>query len=377
MVCTPPFHPCPGHESKTEHDAAAQCLFYAVFIGYVRGAYTNSWIARGQTDGYTDSRQKAFKKWADLEHWWSGMCAMHHTAGCPPFESVGFSLNPPSNTHPSSPPCTRAGGPIPRGHVILPNLPLLPAYTPVAGPSTAVAGPSTAVAGPSTTSLPVPAPSPFTAPPHKKEEPRSPKLLSPPRVTLNTRVQLTPTGLPRGLHLAAATAAAQSGSRTPRASAPPMTLLAAELATDDEDDEDYSDLESTLTESSTLSTAPSSRLSSPELRLATPVYVAAPVAAPAAVPAPVPAAPILRAAPVIPSVLVTPGPGAPSTPEPARHLPRVRQYGIRGVSVFYPTHESARAAAMSLGIDPKIMVSDNVEKLEAWMIGETFLGEDS
>ncbi|KAJ7736631.1 hypothetical protein B0H16DRAFT_1730678 [Mycena metata] len=377
MVCTPPYHPCPGHESKTEHDSCSQCLYYAVFLGFARGAYSNSWIARDQTDGFTDSRQKSFKKWADLEHWWSGMCATHHTAGCPPFEPLGFSLNAPYNTHPSSPPCTRSGGAIPRGTLTLPNLPLLPAYVP-----TAVAGPSTAVAG-----WPVPAPSPFAAPAHKKEEPLSPNLRSPPHVAVNTRVQLTPTGGQRGLHLAAAAAAAQGGNFTPRPAALRTTILAASLDTDEEDDEDYTDLESTLTGSSALSTAPSSRRSSLELDLATPVYVPAPapapgVAPPVYVPAPAPApapgaVPLFRAAPVIPSVLVTPRPGAPSTPEPVRHLPRVRQYALRGVSVFYPSNESARAAALSLGIEPKIMMSENVEKLEAWMSGETFLGEDS
>jgi hypothetical protein len=42
MTCIPPYHPCPGHESTTEHDQCAQCLYYVVFEGFVRGIYTNS-----------------------------------------------------------------------------------------------------------------------------------------------------------------------------------------------------------------------------------------------------------------------------------------------------------------------------------------------
>jgi hypothetical protein len=49
------------------------------------------------------------------------------------------------------------------------------------------------------------------------------------------------------------------------------------------------------------------------------------------------------------------------------------------VAVFYSSYTVARAAAMLLGLedDSKIMVSDNPEKLEAWMTGKPFVGEDS
>jgi hypothetical protein len=83
-----------------------------------------------------------------------------------------------------------------------------------------------------------------------------------------------------------------------------------------------------------------------------------------------------------PSVLVTPGPAAANpvpaaaNPVPAR-VPRVVQYGIRGVAVFYPSHATALAAARRLGMeDAKIMVSSNATKLEAWMLGKSFEGED-
>ncbi|KAJ7840330.1 hypothetical protein B0H14DRAFT_2587555 [Mycena olivaceomarginata] len=39
----------------------------------VRGVYTNSWIARSMTDGYTDALAKGFKKWAEVETWWTAL----------------------------------------------------------------------------------------------------------------------------------------------------------------------------------------------------------------------------------------------------------------------------------------------------------------
>ncbi|KAJ7899182.1 hypothetical protein B0H14DRAFT_2556750 [Mycena olivaceomarginata] len=49
----------------------------------------------------------------------------------------------------------------------------------------------------------------------------------------------------------------------------------------------------------------------------------------------------------------------------------------RGVAVFYPSHATALAAARRLGMeDAKIMVSSNATKLEAWMLGKSFEGED-
>jgi hypothetical protein len=76
-----------------------------------------------------------------------------------------------------------------------------------------------------------------------------------------------------------------------------------------------------------------------------------------------------------PSVLVTPGP-ATANPVPTR-VPCVVQYGIRGVAMFYPSHAMALAATFRLGMeDAKIMVSSNAAKLEAWMLGKSFEGED-
>jgi hypothetical protein len=59
----------------------------------------------------------------------------------------------------------------------------------------------------------------------------------------------------------------------------------------------------------------------------------------------------------------------------AEHDPHY--YGIRGVSVFYHTHVAAMAVASSLQMaEPHIMMSCNMEKLEHWMLGESFEGED-
>jgi hypothetical protein len=75
------------------------------------------------------------------------------------------------------------------------------------------------------------------------------------------------------------------------------------------------------------------------------------------------------------SILVTPGPQAPVVlpPPSAAAAPWVHQYGICGIAVFYNTY----AAASSLDLpDARIMVSDNADKLEAWMTGKPFVGEE-
>ncbi|KAJ7825742.1 hypothetical protein B0H14DRAFT_2596335 [Mycena olivaceomarginata] len=115
------------------HRNASSCQFYSVWAGRVRGVYSNSWIACAQTDGYTDANHCGFKKWADIEVWWRGLCRKQHQGGCPAFEPITFTLNPPNNTHPSSAACTR----------------LIPA---------AVTVPAAAA---TRTMVPMPAPSPF------------------------------------------------------------------------------------------------------------------------------------------------------------------------------------------------------------------------
>ncbi|KAJ7768837.1 hypothetical protein B0H16DRAFT_1716038 [Mycena metata] len=74
------------------------------------------------------------------------------------------------------------------------------------------------------------------------------------------------------------------------------------------------------------------------------------------------------------SVLLMPAPAAADgAPAPT---PPVHQYAMRGVGVFYPTFEAAAAATRELGLSGvKIMMSSNVAKLEAWMLGLPFRGE--
>ncbi|KAJ7794771.1 hypothetical protein B0H14DRAFT_2621619 [Mycena olivaceomarginata] len=306
MPCTPPYYPSPGHKLRISHDSASGCQYYAVWQGRVHGIYTNSWIARSLCDGFTDACHKGFKKSFEAERWWADLCAQEHQGGCPPFEPVTFTLDPPARTHPTSAPCT-----VP--------IPGLPPRVPAHGvPELPPRDPPYGVPAHEPTSrvLPMPVGSPFTASTTSgssassassassgsasfmgsesdtpKKEPASPglHLNVPPRVTPFTRVQLTPTGRARAEALAAErhhAAAEQPEHATPRA-------------------------------------APQAR----------------------------------------PSVLIT-----PATPAPVP-----RQYAIRGVAVFYHSHAAARSLDRPT---TKIMVSNNIEKLEAWMFGKPFVGED-
>ncbi|KAJ7789995.1 hypothetical protein B0H13DRAFT_1936320 [Mycena leptocephala] len=294
--------------------AMKKCAYYAVWEGSVRGAFTNSWLAREQTDGWTDSRQKSFKKWLDLLAWWQHMCLTLHQGTCPPFEAVNFSLDPDPTTHPSPAPCCRqdddkdedgepAASPAKSGAAAASSSSSYqPAYVATGAPPSYNGG------------FPTAAPSPFTSSSHttatKKEEDDGPSLanlsINVPRVTPTTRVNLTPTGHARAAALLQA-----------RASVVPSVV-------------------------------------------ATPARAAAD---------PTP----------IPSVLMTPGPAAPAPAVgPAPPAPRIILYGICGVTVFYNSHADALAAAGRLGMpDAKIMVSDNPDKLEAWMLGKPFRGEDT
>jgi hypothetical protein len=257
---------------------------------------TLSWIARDQTDRFTDAQHKGFKKWAELEQWWRVQCSAHHQGACPAFKPLNFTLDPPANTHPSTPACTR----VPVAAVASGS-----AFATAASamPSTALHAPVRGADDATIRVCPMPAGSPFAASPSstedvkpKREETKpSLHLNAPPRVHGLTRVQLTPTGYARGTALLAARATDHG--------TPPAPAFAR------------------------------------------------------------------------PSVLVTPAPADVAADMAAERAPHY--YGIRGVSVFYHTHAAAMAAASSLQLaEPQIMVSRNVEKLERWMLGEPFEGED-
>ncbi|KAF8184269.1 hypothetical protein K438DRAFT_1974470 [Mycena galopus ATCC 62051] len=288
MPCIPPYYPCPGHESLDCHDRNAQ------------------WIARAQTEGYTDSMQKGFRTWNEAEDWWRARCTEKHGGICPEFEP-----------HP-------AGAPV--------------------GSARAAAAPAPGSLNPPPPILPTAAPSPFCSPSSTSSSitaSMSPYARIPTRVTPFTRVHLTASGR---VH------PTQAGARA-------------------------GDLTSNATLAHGLNAVPTAA-----------AHAAAPdPAAPAA--AADPATPRTRGYAANPgpgpSVLVTPSAGAQNrtvpapapAPVPALEVP---MYGIRGVAVFYNSHAEASAAAASLGLtNPRIMVSNNTLKLEAWMLGKPFVREDN
>ncbi|KAJ7355975.1 hypothetical protein DFH08DRAFT_803899 [Mycena albidolilacea] len=267
--CIPPYYPSPGHETRSCHDNDLMCLYYVVFVGRTLVLRTLSWIARDQTDRFTDAQHKGFKKWAELEQWWRVQCSAHHQGACPKFEAVNFTLDPPSNTHPSTPACN--------------HVPAAPVDS-----CTTMFAPVCAAKDPTIRVRPMAVGLPFAALPQPKREEGEGSLKredTEPSLHLN----LTSMGHARGTALVAAHVTHQAS--------PPLP------------------------------------------------------------------------ASVRPSVLVTPAPANSATERGPRY------YGIRGVSVFYHTHAVA-ATSLQLA-EPHIMVSRNVEKLERWMFGKPFKGEDA
>ncbi|KAJ7896112.1 hypothetical protein B0H14DRAFT_2558530 [Mycena olivaceomarginata] len=284
-----------------------------------------SWITRSLCNGFTDSRHKAFKKCMEAERLWADLCATEHRGGCPAFEPVTFTLDPPANTHPSSVPCTIPILGLPP-RVVLPTqeptsrvlpMPAGSPFTSTVSGSLTLSG-SSASLGSSTSS----GTASFIVSPTPKQEPASPQLHLnvPPRVTPLTQVQLTPTSQACGNVLVAEC----EGHHTAQPSTTATPCSAEQV------------------EHTTPRAAPQEPRPSV---LITPVATDANTALIAAVPA---------------------------TPAPAPC-----QYVICSVAVFYHSHAAALAAAHSLNRPTaKIMVSDNIEKLEAWMFGKPFVGED-
>ncbi|KAJ7164572.1 hypothetical protein C8R43DRAFT_1122453 [Mycena crocata] len=396
MPCSPPYYPSPGHEDRQRHDQCAACFYYVVMMGRVNGVFTNSWIARDVVSGTSHGSQKACKNWREVEFYWGVNCDKNHIPGeCPVFQtSLDFSLDPASYPYPATGPCTAAPTADATSSSSLASSSAAPAAAPPPAPTAAVSpsvtGPAAAVVTsrsnlrvwdndpgyPNTYTAPrsdtsfssissasslsasstssftsspsrspsqndsvcvllLPAGSPFNPTRQPKPEPRSPcpkkeepqeLFLAVPRVTASTRIQLSPTGEARAAALQRA--ANPSTIATPQrqqASPSPFHTL------------------SPSPPSTPLARAPSSHTSSTPSVIATPAPNAAGV--------------VVAAAP------------APPTP--------VRQYGVRGVGIFYSLWAAAHAAAVSLGLDnSKIMVTDNLEKLEAWITGRPFVGDD-
>ncbi|KAJ6489833.1 hypothetical protein C8R45DRAFT_929138 [Mycena sanguinolenta] len=358
-MCVPPFHPSPGHEDRQRHDNSANCTYYFVFKGWVRGIYTNSWIARAQTDGYTGSLAKSFKLLDVGLDWWDDQCDAHHQHQCPPFEPVTFSLMAHPTTQPGLPPCSG----VPFVDAAIPAAP-----SPFNTPSPLSPTPSVFASSVKKKHSPSPSPSPLRGVPRIKiEEPTSP---SPKKsnertsatpfshVNATTRVSLTLAGVARA-NLLQARANLQAALDTPPRSAAPGPSVVVTPA------------------------PPSGRASPQGSLLVTPNARPAPAVVPCASAATVPPTP---GAVVPPALAPALAPAPDDAPVPALAHPLVvvtdpntgeHTYGIRGVSVFYSSYKSAKAAAKKLGLeDGKIMVSSNVDKVEAWMTNQPFVGDD-
>ncbi|KAJ7784791.1 hypothetical protein B0H14DRAFT_3506994 [Mycena olivaceomarginata] len=335
MPFTPPYHTSPGHESYLNHNNNSGCSYYAVWSGRVRGVYTNSWIARDQTDSYTDAFQRAFRKWSDMEFWWNDLCNTHHKGLCLPFELVTFMLSPSPVSHPTSPPCT--------------------APTQVLAPARALVG---LALGPAPVPVPVPAPVPAAADaPAHPPAPAGNGFLD-----AGIRVYPMPAALPF--------AASRPSSSLSSSSSSASTV---------KKEEDVTTPKLRLNVPPCVSPLTHVQLTPTPTRyardMATPGDARALPHTHTAVVTPAGPDPDADPEEPRPSVLAMPGPAAPN-PVPA-HVPRVVQYGIRGVAVFYLSHATALAVARHLGMeDTKIMVSSNAAKLEAWMLGKSFEGED-
>ncbi|KAJ7797562.1 hypothetical protein B0H14DRAFT_3493626 [Mycena olivaceomarginata] len=316
--CSPPYYPSAGHEDQGAHDTTSSCVYYAVWAGRVRGVYSNSWIARAQTDSYTDARHKGFRKWADVLEWWRDLCAQHHQGGCPAFEPVIFTLNPSNSTHPSSTPCTTVAPACSPVYVNTPAGTHFPGATPAAiaaaaAPYQAPAPSAAAVAaapGPSGADAIAPAGSPFVASPSNVKKEEDSRLLGGPAPTCCTASHTRRLVWGRGRRDVASATTAQTdnhGEAVERFYPAPRPSV-----------------------------------------LVTPI---APAAAPGLAPAP--AAPAPPALPVV-------------------------QYGISaGCRCFTRAMLRRRGRRGGWRLDnPRIMMTSNIEKLESWMRGDPFVGED-
>ncbi|KAF8205187.1 hypothetical protein K438DRAFT_1964275 [Mycena galopus ATCC 62051] len=320
--------------------AAASTQF--LWSGAAGSSRILNWVARQQSERYVNSHTKSFKTWDDKIHWWNQQCNELHQNGCPPFEAVTFSLAGDPRTQPGPGPCTFYA-PLSVAHARA-------ATDDVAAPATANAPdsavasivnrgdlfledgvdgvtivrrllqcPSTSASSASLSSMRSPRVKtedviPDLIPP-PKEEPYSPRVAG---VTLNTRVHLTPTGRRYAESL-------QLPSPTPANTPTPTNTP-------------------------------------------TPAGRRAPAA---------PALPSIAATPHAPHARVPGAAAVPAAPAPSAGAARRHAYGIHGVPVFYVTYGSALAAALKLGLDDsKIMFSENAEKLEQWMLGKPFLGEE-
>ncbi|KAJ7880720.1 hypothetical protein B0H14DRAFT_2566121 [Mycena olivaceomarginata] len=268
-----------------------------------------SWITRSLCNGFTDSRHKAFKKCMEAERLWADLCATEHRGGCPAFEPVTFTLDPPANTHPSSVPCT------------IPILGLPPRVVlPTQEPTSRV--------------LPMPAGSPFTS-------------------TVSGSLTLSGSSASLGSSTSSGTASFISPAALERPAARYTPHSGAA----------HTDQPGLRQRPQLLNAKGTTRRNPPPQRplvLPSRLSTRRPVLLPRSL-APPSSSPLVATdanTALIAAVPATPG-------------------ACPIVAVFYHSHAAALAAAHSLNRPTaKIMVSDNIEKLEAWMFGKPFVGED-
>ncbi|KAJ7626006.1 hypothetical protein FB45DRAFT_869127 [Roridomyces roridus] len=321
MPCQPNYFGSPGHENRDRHDSCASCAFYMVISGRRVGGFSLPDIARLQTDGVANSYQQKSKTWAEGCAWWTRACLMYHQSGCPPFD-----LPPPSELVPG--PC---------------GAPTVPCTHPPPAPSPFTSSSSSASPSPSPSTSAKNEP---TTPVVPKTEPVTPMLTrTRPPITADARIALTPKGHQW------ATAAHECKMMDMAGTAMANSINAAAAAGP-----------------SCFPGAASSTSTPTPTRTASSVSMASSSSSAAS------SSSSLRA-----TVTVTPARMAPSAPPPAppapanaaANAPPLRLYGLRGSSVFYESYADARSAAFRLGLNPGgIMVLANLERLQAWMLGE-------
>ncbi|KAJ7606918.1 hypothetical protein FB45DRAFT_948878 [Roridomyces roridus] len=327
MPCRPQYLGSRGHENRAAHSQCSACAFYAVISGRIVAVFSHASVARLQTDGVSGSHHQRLKEWDAVEDWWARACPVYHQGGCPQIEHPPTvdELDPPPCGVPA-PPCTHAP----------------PAPSPFNATTSSCSSLSSTACSSSFSATPTPSPSPAKTEPISpavaKREPQTPtprRLLDP-----NTRVHLTAEG---AAHYAARQEQARNAIGTSLANT--LNAVAAHSTTAAAAVAGPSRLGSSrLGEPSTPTPRSSSSVSSSTTSNASTSSNA--------------------------SVLVTPARMGPTTQvtAPGSFLPSPR-YALRGSRVFYLSYMEAADDAVRLHLEPRIMVSQHVASLEAWMMG--------
>ncbi|KAJ7241841.1 hypothetical protein C8J57DRAFT_1526637 [Mycena rebaudengoi] len=218
--CTLPYFPSAGFEDRQTVENTTCGFFYVVKIGRVPGAYTDSWISRDQVSGFCNGTQKAFKTWTEAEAI-RPVAAPVTIAQPPSYESTATTTGSPSSITASLDSCSKSSASSGSGVSDISFVSgLSSAFTSSFGTSRAAA--QYALNFPSAVplvkaSLHAAGGAPCTP---LKDQPRTPSL----PVTLQTRVQLTPSSRAAGALLAArATASGTAPPPTPVLAPIPQT----------------------------------------------------------------------------------------------------------------------------------------------------------